>query len=163
MQDLRRPRRWPWYGVAAAVVVAVAAIGLAVSGGPDRPAFAGPPHPLPADAPAPGTVQPWVDSPPAWFGAGSVAERPSGFRTRWPIGASAGVAGPGLKVLLTMLYRLVGSPPSTVRCRQLKTTLLTNPKSPFMPTLGLRPELHAQRLWWNVLLCPPIVLPNAWL
>ncbi len=32
-----------------------------------------------------------------------------------------------------------------------------------MPTLGLRPALHAHRLWWNVLLYPPIVLPNEWL
>src|SRR6516164_8806329 len=32
-----------------------------------------------------------------------------------------------------------------------------------MPMLGFRPVLHAHRLWWNVLLCPPIVLPNEWL
>src|SRR5262245_43980579 len=32
-----------------------------------------------------------------------------------------------------------------------------------MPMLGLRPALFAHRLWWNVLLCPPIVLPSEWL
>src|SRR5215218_8599242 len=60
------------------------------------------------------------------------------------------------------LIRLVLSPPSTVRCTQLNSTLFTNVKSPPMPTLGLRPELHAQRLWWNVLFNPPMVEPNAW-
>src|SRR3954447_22168896 len=61
------------------------------------------------------------------------------------------------------LYRLFWSPPSTVRCRQLKITLFTRLKSPSIPMLGFRPALHAHRLWWKVLLCPPIVLPSEWL
>src|SRR5688572_33258038 len=60
-------------------------------------------------------------------------------------------------------YRLRWSPPSTLRPRQLKITLLTSAKSPSMPIEGLRDTLLAQRLRMNVELCPPIVLPNAWL
>src|SRR5262245_10293071 len=62
-----------------------------------------------------------------------------------------------------MLYRLFWSPPSTVRCRQLNSTLLVKLKSPSMPIDGLRPVLHAQRLWWKLLLFPPRVLPKEWL
>src|SRR3954465_1552694 len=61
-----------------------------------------------------------------------------------------------------MLKYVTSSPPSTVRCRQLNTTQLTIEKSPFMPTLGFRPVLHAQRMWWNVLLYPPMVEPKEW-
>src|ERR687897_199666 len=55
------------------------------------------------------------------------------------------------------------SPPSTLRPRQLKMTQLTSAKSPSMPIEGLRETLFAHRLRMNVELCPPIVLPNAWL
>src|SRR5215213_6109257 len=55
------------------------------------------------------------------------------------------------------------SPPSTLRPRQLKMTQLISAKSPSIPIDGFRETLLAHRLRMNVELCPPIVLPNAWL
>src|SRR5689334_647506 len=61
------------------------------------------------------------------------------------------------------LARVVSSPPSQVRCRQLNRTLLVKLKSYPMPTLGLRPVLQANRLWWKLEFRPPHVPPKAWL
>jgi hypothetical protein len=83
--EVARARCWPRYALAAAaVLVAVAAIGLVATGGSTGPAFAGAPNPVPAGAPRPGTIAPAVPDPPAWVRDLSTATREGGTRTgRW--------------------------------------------------------------------------------
>src|SRR5690606_26162444 len=60
-----------------------------------------------------------------------------------------------------MLIIEVSSPPSMVRCRQLKITLYRKSNAPDIPMEGFRAVLLARRLAWTVDGLPPQVPPKA--
>jgi hypothetical protein len=94
-QVVRRRRRLRFHAAVAACLLAAAAVGgLLATSDDGPPAFAGPPTPVPAGAPAPGAVAPFVAAPPAWVGKLGRASRPAGDRSgRWVTAAFGVVDG----------------------------------------------------------------------
>ena len=97
-----RPRR-RWIPAAASLVLLAAAGALVVTRDEPVSGFAGPPAPVPAGAPAPGTVAAYLADAPAWVGELGAARRTGGERTgTWVLAALGVVDGDEIRRPITV-------------------------------------------------------------